>query len=151
RHYSYSIVDDPVPSDELEAFLDANDLGQVPDPAAALEARFPQMPETQGAFYEIMDDGRRRRNVFGFSAETRRDNVLVSNGEEVVRYDGEDGQSDIGYPFMVFGLRDICDRPWMVARGRPQGRPMGEVRQQESGGRLTIELARESTTQRWVV
>jgi RNA polymerase sigma factor (sigma-70 family) len=151
RRYSYSVGDDPVPSGEFEAFLDANDLSQVPDPAAALEARFPQMPESQPGYYEIIDDGRRRRNVFGFSAETRRDNVLVSNGEEVVRYDGSNGQSDIGYPFMVFGLRDICDRPWMVARGRPQGRPMGEVRQQESGGRLMIELARESVTQRWVV
>ena len=45
RHYSYYVGDDPIPPDELEAFLDANDLGKVPDPAAALEARFPQLPE----------------------------------------------------------------------------------------------------------
>jgi protocatechuate 3,4-dioxygenase beta subunit/thiol-disulfide isomerase/thioredoxin len=151
RRYSYYVGDNPVAADELEAFLDANDLGKVPDPAAALEARFPQMPETRPIFYEITDDGRRRRNVYGFSAETRRDNVLVNNGYEVVRYDGSNGQSDIGYPFAVFGLRDVCVWPRVSPDGRLPGLATGQVRREESGGRLTVELTSADHTGRWVV
>jgi thiol-disulfide isomerase/thioredoxin len=151
RRYSYSVGDDPVPADELEAFLDANDLSKVPDPAAALEARFPQIPESQPAFYEIIDDGRRYRSVYGFSAETRKDDVLVNNGSEVVRYDGSNGQSDIGYPFAVFGLRDICTWPRVPANGPVRGPASGKVRRDESGGRLTVEVTTGDLTGRWVV
>ncbi len=151
RRYSYYVGDNPVPADELEAFLNANDLSKVPDPAAALEARFPQMPESQPVFHEIIDDGRHRRNNYGFTAETRTSDVLVNNGDEVVRYDGSNGQSDIGYPFAVFGLRDICTWPRVSANGRLPAPATGKVRREESGGRLTVELTTDDFTGRWVV
>ena len=153
RHYSYYVGGDPIPPDELEAFLDANDLGKVADPAAALEDRFPQMPEAQPAFYEIVDDGRNRRNTFGFDSKTRTNNILVFNGYEVVRYDGSNGQSDLfdlksGGSFKVFGLRDICAWPFRPGtRAADEQGPAGRVRR-PADGRAG---AAESLTERWVV
>ncbi len=156
RHYTFFTGDDPIPPGELEAFLDATDLAAEPDPAATLGARFPQLPEAKAVYYEIIDDGHRRRNVYGFSAETQRDNVLVDNGREVVRYDGSNGQSDImnaraNGSFRVFGLPNVCTWPTVSPEGRLPGPATAQVRRTESGGRLALEITADDWIRRLVL
>ena len=156
RHYMYYLGRDSIATDEFEAFLDANDLSKSPDPAAALEDRFPQLPEESVASYEIIDDGRHRRNTYRYSAPPGFTGIAVSNGLEVVDYESANGQSNIygpnsGATHEMFGLRDICARPWMLARVRGRNQALGKVRRAESGGRLTVEEETAEYTARWVV
>ncbi len=156
RHYMYYLGRDPIPSDELEAFLDASDLSKSPDPAAALEDRFPQLPEESVVSYEIIDDGRRRRNTYRYSALPGTTGIAVSNGLEVVDYENANGQSNIygprsGMTHEMFGLRDICARPSVLAGGRGRNQALGKVRRAESGGRLTVEEETANYRARWVV
>jgi protocatechuate 3,4-dioxygenase beta subunit len=152
RHYSVNAGRVPTPANELESFLDANDLAAVPDPAAALNARFPTLPEGSWQSYEIIDDGRRRRNTHRFPSLQGAADVTLFNGLEVVNDYASNGQVDIVRSgeswFVVLGLRDVCAWPAMSGSERPA---VGKIRRDESGGRLTVEQAADDFSERWVV
>jgi RNA polymerase sigma factor (sigma-70 family) len=143
RHYFYWIDKAPTP-DELEAFLDANDLGKLADPAGAIEARFPTAQGGVPAVIEILDDGRRRRNTVRYQSPGGGTETVVANGRESVSFGTANGQADISGPgsrvgHQVFGWRDICARPWPLESPHGRNRARGRVRREESGGRLTVE------------
>ncbi len=144
-----------ISADGLEAFLDANDLGRRPDPAAALEARFPAMQGAVRSSYEILDDGRRLRNTFQFASQPGPANIAVFNGAEVVSYTPSNGHASIGerweFGREMVGFSELCEPHWVLERDRGRPRATGKVRRAESGGRLTVEETTEHATTRWVV
>ncbi len=112
-------------------------------------------PTGSASSCEIIDDGRHRRNTIRYPWQSGMIETVVSNGVEVVDYSSS-AQSNIYGPrsratHEVLGLRDICTRPWVVARGRGRNHALGKVRREESGGRLTVEEATTEYTARWVV
>ncbi len=150
RHYTVDLDRSRVPIDQLEAFLDANDISKLADPAASLAEQFPAMPDGAWQTYEIIDDGRRRRNTHRFPTLQKVDDVTVANGREVVGTVAANGQVSLydegAWQVNVLGLRDIC--AWPAAANR---RSSGAVRRDESGGRLTVEHTAGDLVDRWVL
>ena len=88
------IRSESLPRADLESFLDATDLSKVPDPIAALQARFPDLPTSWDTTREIIESGQRRRNTW---FETTRKTVAIAldNGTETVSYASNNAQADI--------------------------------------------------------
>ncbi|QEH31564.1 ECF RNA polymerase sigma factor SigE [Aquisphaera giovannonii] len=132
-----------IPGRDLEAFLDATDLARVADPVAAIRARFPALEAPGEVTYEILDDGRRRRNDYGFGPEKGLPQVTISNGREVLS-GGSNAQVDIFDVAKggraVLGIEDLVH--WPVPSRSPGARPAAghgvPDGQGADDGRLTI-------------
>jgi hypothetical protein len=95
RRDAFYLGRDPIPPEEIHKFLDDANLGRTPDPVSAPQARFPLLPKRGTIFYEIIDDGVRRRNISRFEASSYKTDITVSNGLEVVTYNRGNAQADV--------------------------------------------------------
>ncbi len=163
RRDYYSLRDGPIPVAELDAYLEATDLSKLPDPAAALLARFPALPKPFSSSRAIIDDGERVRNTATSHLDA---SIEVFNGLEVVTYDAANAQADIygvhqnggrgvsGFHSLssVYGVPNFGS--WLFKNFHG---PMvdffdgGDVLRTEAGDRMTIEQKKDHATGRWVV
>jgi thiol-disulfide isomerase/thioredoxin len=155
RRDSYFLGRDPISADAIEKFLDETELSKTSDPAAVLETRFSTLPKRGRTFYEIIDDGVRRRNTYQFNSSTRDMYVGVDNGLEVASYMNS-GQVDVfdgrkGGSIAVYGITEFCTWPFIPERANISGPDRGAVKSSEIGDRLTVELKLEDSVTRWVV
>jgi hypothetical protein len=88
------IRSESIPRADLESFLDATDLSKVPDPIAALQARFPDLPASWETSGEIIESGQRRRNTW-FQSRPKVVEIALANGAETVSYASINAQADI--------------------------------------------------------
>jgi RNA polymerase sigma factor (sigma-70 family) len=155
----YDFPCESMPLADLVAFLDATDLGEVADPAAVVQARFPNVPAPGAVTREIVESGRLRRNTARSGPGQRVADITVYNGAETIRYDGSNAQVNIidstsGVGFEVLGtdsfnfLPRVPDpAPTRSAKTTDHAAP---VRMGPKGGR-TVEVDTEYVKQRWVV
>ena len=154
-------ADDPIPPDELEAFLDANDLGQSPTPPR--RSRPGSRPEMPGPslIYEIIDGRPASPKYLPVSREDARATSGLQRDWRPCDYDSSNGQADIfdarkgsgmsqGFPTSAH-----LARPWPAWPARTTATARGTRRpaqRREPSGRLTIDSRRGTRADsRWVV
>ncbi len=167
RRFFYSLHGRPIPVDDLEAFLNANDLSTVRDPAAVLSAGLPSLPKPDFSVdSEIIEDGRRQRNTNRTLTNRSETTIAVSNGLEVVSYDCANAHADIfgvnqNRRPAVFGFRNLSTvfgvpnfRSWLFKDFQGAASSFfegGDVTRIVAGDQLTIKQEKDHATGRWVV